>query len=469
MTTAVTDVSQYGQLSLNATECTTLKSGRANLVISASANGDATDANKTVATFVGGVASPSLTFTGTGNGPASGNVLIDGIREISSAATTDTLKFTSKISGSTVNYNSMTLNASTTTPTLTLAGTGTAGSTVQIKGVAAPTDGTDVANKTYVDNLAAGIDVKASVYLATAAVLDAVNVPTYINGTAGVGATLTEAVTTTGALTIDGVALTSADVGKRILVKTQASPVHNGFYTVTQVAGAPAAGAWQLTRATDADSAADFSLGAFTFVENGTANGGKGFVATGNAGAASPDFTVGTDSIVFSQFSQATALNFTLPLQNTAGTVALNRAGELGLDGSSNLIVSNVSAVAQGRMLVASANATTASAYSNRFGNTTSAEPLLVSGLAAAPAEGTETTITDASMGQGALNLQPDGSLGVGTRSAAMLLGPSAGKNTVAMYASTGATVHDSEFKILSHNSGANSWSVVAVFSKTTS
>jgi hypothetical protein len=57
---------------------------------------------------------------------------------------------------------------------------------------------------------------------------------TYANGTAGVGATLTNSGTQV-ALTIDGVALV---VGNRVLVKDQATGFQNGIYTVTNIGSA---------------------------------------------------------------------------------------------------------------------------------------------------------------------------------------------------------------------------------------
>lgn len=87
--------------------------------------------------------------------------------------------------------------------------------------------------------------------LATAAVLP--NTPTYANGAAGVGATLTAGANST--LTVDGVVANLAD---RVLVKNQAAALQNGIYVVT-AAGSGAA-PWVLTRATDCDQAAEVAL-----------------------------------------------------------------------------------------------------------------------------------------------------------------------------------------------------------------
>lgn len=112
---------------------------------------------------------------------------------------------------------------------------------------------------------------------------------TYANGTAGVGATLTE--NANGALSVDGVAPSVADV---ILVKNQASAFQNGIYTVTATgsAGAP----FVLTRATYYDQSAEITIGASTFVSAGTT-----LTATtwSQNGTANP--VMGTDPISFAQ------------------------------------------------------------------------------------------------------------------------------------------------------------------------
>ena len=53
-----------------------------------------------------------------------------------------------------------------------------------------------------------------------------------------------------------------------------------------------------LTRTPDADAASELTGGAFTFVEEGTANADNGFVLTTNG---TP--TLGTTNITFEQFS----------------------------------------------------------------------------------------------------------------------------------------------------------------------
>ena len=135
-----------------------------------------------------------------------------------------------------------------------------------------PTDAAHVATKGYVDSARSGLDVKQSVRAATTATI---NLSTgAANGSV-----------------IDGVTLAT---GNRILVKDQGvggvAHADNGIYTVN-ASGAP-------TRAGDFDEDAEVTPGAFTFVEEGTANGDAGFVVATNG-----SITVGSTAILFTQFS----------------------------------------------------------------------------------------------------------------------------------------------------------------------
>ena len=72
---------------------------------------------------------------------------------------------------------------------------------------------------------------------------------------------------TLAALVLDGVTCTD---GMRVLVKNQTSTAQNGIYTVTNAGSASVA--WVLTRAADADTAAEIA-GAVVTVDQGTVNG----------------------------------------------------------------------------------------------------------------------------------------------------------------------------------------------------
>jgi hypothetical protein len=127
--------------------------------------------------------------------------------------------------------------------------------------VADPTLAQDAATKAYVDNALDGRAWKQSVKAATTAAL--ANTPTYNNGTAGVGATLTAG--SNGALPAqDGITLALNDL---LLVKNQASALQNGIYKVTAVGDG--SNPYVLTRATDNDTSAEMRA-ASVFVEEGT-------------------------------------------------------------------------------------------------------------------------------------------------------------------------------------------------------
>jgi hypothetical protein len=133
---------------------------------------------------------------------------------------------------------------------------------------AAPTVDLEAATKGYVDSVAQGLDVKASVRVATTE-----------NGTLATAFANGEVV--------DGVTLVTGD---RILIKNQTDETTNGIYVVA-ASGAPA-------RSADMNADSEFPS-AFTFVEDGTSNADKGFVCTNNS------VTLGVTEITFSQFSGA--------------------------------------------------------------------------------------------------------------------------------------------------------------------
>jgi len=156
-------------------------------------------------------------------------------------------------------------------------------------------------NKSYVDAVANGLDVKASVKVATTANLAA----TYNNG----NGTLTAS--SNGAISVDGVTLS---VNDRVLVKDQSTQTQNGFYKVTATGSGGAA--FVLTRTPDADAASELTGGAFTFVEEGTANADNGYVLTTNG---TP--TLGTTNITFEQFSGAGQISAGDGLTKTGNTI----------------------------------------------------------------------------------------------------------------------------------------------------
>jgi hypothetical protein len=141
-----------------------------------------------------------------------------------------------------------------------------------ITGLGTPVNPTDAATKQYVDNSALGLDVKASVKVATT-----------------VAGTL--ATSFANGQTIDGIALITGD---RILLKNQASGSDNGIYTVNAT-GAP-------TRSVDCNAAANYLTGAFVFVEEGTVNAGASYIVQTQG-----TITPGTTAVAWVQFSGGAA------------------------------------------------------------------------------------------------------------------------------------------------------------------
>ena len=200
--------------------------------------------------------------------------------------------------GSITGTGALTFTAGGTNTNVNLAPNGTGIVDVggkRVGNAADPTQSTDLATKAYVDGLANGLDVKASVRVVT-----------------------TANITLSNTQTIDGVALS---VGDRVLVKDQSTGSQNGIYVV-------ASGSW--TRAADFDNSpgTEVSPGAFTFIEEGTVGANNGYVCT-NSGS----ITIGTTAITFVQFSGAgqitagdglTKNGNTIDVVGTAGRITVN-------------------------------------------------------------------------------------------------------------------------------------------------
>lgn len=159
-----------------------------------------------------------------------------------------------------------------------------------------PTTALQAATKEYVDTVAA-----ASLHYHSPVRVEEPNplTVTYNNGTAGVGATLTNA-GTQAALVLDGVTMS---VNDRVLIYAQADATQNGIYTVTNVGSASTN--WVLTRATDADSYGpsdpdSLGQGDAFFVQEGNTGAGELYVMN-TEGA----ITFGTTDIMFVQISSA--------------------------------------------------------------------------------------------------------------------------------------------------------------------
>ena len=188
-----------------------------------------------------------------------------------------------------------------------------------------PQSALQAATKQYVDTIAAaGIHYHDPVRVESPTNLNA----TYDNGTSGVGATLTNA-GTQAAITIDGVALSSAD---RVLIYNQTNAAHNGIYTVTTVGDGSTN--WVLTRSTDADSygVSDpnaFGEGDAFFVKEGDTGAGELYVMN-----TSGTITFGTTNITFSVIAETAVYSAGNGVTLTGTVFAADAGTGVTVDGS---------------------------------------------------------------------------------------------------------------------------------------
>lgn len=177
------------------------------------------------------------------------------------------------------------------------------------------TDGTNwyyLATEGYVINALSQIG-NAPCVAASTANLSA----TYVNGTAGVGATLTSS--TNQVFTLDGV---TPAVGARVLIKDQTTAFQNGLYTVTNAGSASVP--WVLTRATDFDSPSQMFQGDAIFVAKGTINAVTAWMQTAVVS------TVGTSSITFIKLAKSGIENI-LPTANQTTVAISNNVATIGI------------------------------------------------------------------------------------------------------------------------------------------
>ena len=170
----------------------------------------------------------------------------------------------------------------------------------KLTGVKDPTAAQDAATKAYVDNVAQGLDAKASVRAAT-----------------------TANITLSGTQAVDGVTLAAND---RILVKDQSTQGQNGVYIV-------AAGAW--SRAPDVDAWNEL-VSAFVFVESGTVNADSGWVSTVDPGG-----TLGTTAVTWSQFSGAGQITAGAGMTKTGNTLDVGQGAGITVAADSVGIATN--------------------------------------------------------------------------------------------------------------------------------
>ena len=197
--------------------------------------------NSASATIAGG--------TGITTTASAGTVTIDNDGVLTLTGTTNQIDVSASVGNSTVSLPS----------TVVFPGTVTLN--------ADPSQALEAATKQYVDAVAEGLHVHASVEVATTSSVDLSSPPA----------------------TIDTVTLTN---NMRVLVKDQTNAAQNGIYVYNSASAA-------LVRASDFDTPAEIQSGDFVFVSSGSVYAGTGWVQT-NAVT-----TVGTDPINWSQFSGA--------------------------------------------------------------------------------------------------------------------------------------------------------------------
>jgi len=120
--------------------------------------------------------------------------------------------------------------------------------------------------------------IKLATTAANAAGGTAIDITSTGSGTITVSHTLYLLAGANGALTLDGVTIAQGD---RVLIKNQSTATRNGIYVATDegAANRPAV----LTRADDANSSAELSAGSFTFIIDGTTQGGIAYVQVNDA------------------------------------------------------------------------------------------------------------------------------------------------------------------------------------------
>ena len=183
-----------------------------------------------------------------------------------------------------------------------------------------PTNALHAVTRQYVDTLQSGLDAKPSVHAASTG-----NVNLNAPGT-----------------TLDAVTMVS---GRRYLIKDQSAPQQNGIYLFNGSAAA-------MTRASDMDAWAEVP-GAFTYVEEGTANAESGWLCTADQGG-----TLDTTAMTWSKFWGPNTFQ---PLDATLTTMAaLATVSDRGIYFTATDVAALFTLTSFGRSLVDDADATAA-------------------------------------------------------------------------------------------------------------
>jgi hypothetical protein len=317
---------------------------------------------------------------GTGATTLTGYLVGNGTGAFTTQATIPNAGLTN--SSVTIGSTSIALGASTST----LAGLTTVTVTQD------PTASLQLSTKQYVDNQVATVS-NTTFHTASAAATTANLTATYNNGTAGVGATLTNS-GAQAAFAVDGY---TASLNDRILVKDQTTGAQNGIYTVTTLGSGSTN--WVLTRATDFNTVGTgpnfIETGASTFVQGGTTWGSTSWVmnTTGT-------ITVGSTALVWVQTSSSGNITVSAPITKTGNTIGLGTVGvSFGGTGLTAL-------TAYGLLYAASTSSV------GQISPSTTGYPLLSTGASTAPAFG------QLSLTAGVTGTLPVGNGGTGTATA---------------------------------------------------
>jgi hypothetical protein len=293
---------------------------------------DASASNKGVATFnaanfVVTAGDVTLKDAGVTNNKLVYSSVTIGSSTVALGSTITSLAGLTELQVDNININGNTIGATDTNGSVVLAPTGTGTvdvSNKRITGLAEPTADTDAATKLYVDTVSAqGLHVQDGVDAATTNTLAIISggAVTYNNGASGVGATLTTTGSYVTGYPFDGVDLLGAGLGygvARVLVKNQVNAAHNGIYILTS--------STVLTRDPLFDSDSDVQGGDFVFVVGGGTYGSTGWVQTATVNV------IGTDPLVWTQFSGAGTYNAGAGLDLTGTTFSTKLALNGGLE-----------------------------------------------------------------------------------------------------------------------------------------
>ena len=221
--------------------------------------------------------------------------------------------------------------------------------------VPTPSNAMDASTKGYVDALKQALDIKDSVRVASTANIAVASALVDLS-------------------VIDGVTVAT---GNRVLLKNQTATAENGIWVVVASGAA--------SRSTDADISTEVTTGLYTFVSEGTASAGTGFVLT----TADP-ITLGATGLTFTVFSGAGQVIAGNGLSESGNTLSINTAITADLSTAQTFTNKSISG---GQITSAVANATLA----DKVNALNSATTVVNVSSAAAPTVGQLLTATGAS------------------------------------------------------------------------